>query len=25
MEEANADAMVYGFTDGRERCTIAGL
>ncbi|HEY1366236.1 MAG TPA: metal ABC transporter substrate-binding protein [Gaiellaceae bacterium] len=25
MELANADAMVRGFTDGRDRCRIAGL
>lgn len=25
MEQANADAMVRGFTDGRQRCVIRGL
>jgi ABC-type Zn uptake system ZnuABC Zn-binding protein ZnuA len=25
MEQANADAMVRGFTDGKDRCTIAGM
>jgi hypothetical protein len=25
MEQANADAMVRGFTGGREHCRIGGL
>ncbi|HEY6762460.1 MAG TPA: metal ABC transporter substrate-binding protein [Baekduia sp.] len=25
MEQANADAMVRGFTDGKDRCAIAGI
>jgi ABC-type Zn uptake system ZnuABC Zn-binding protein ZnuA len=24
MEEANADAMIRGFTGGKERCTLSG-